>query len=186
MICKAVSKTRIIIFILNVKATLEMKELKSGVGRRLDTRIMFRAPWQSSSNIPFALLHFLLTSQLEGSEGLVLTSEILMGVTVLFETPLQVAHFPLPLTEHLRKLHAQAGAAPIWRQLHGPGSLSDCEVQKVGYLIVGDVMWTKNKLLMLSYSDFWVDRNPWAHAQNNASFLSANMFYFLTSFLTNT
>ena len=72
-----------------------MKELKSGVGRRLDTRIMFRAPWQSSSNIPFALLHFLLTSQLDGSEGLVLSSEILMGVIVLFETPLQVARFPL-------------------------------------------------------------------------------------------
>ena len=59
----------------------------------------------------FALLHFLLTSQIDGSEGLVLTSEILMGVTVLFETPLQVSCFPLPLTEHLRKLHAHAGAA---------------------------------------------------------------------------
>ena len=163
-----------------------MKELKSGGGRRLDTRIMFRAPWQSSSNIPFALLHFLLTSQLDGSEGLVLTSEILMGVTVLFETPLQGLVSPFLLTEHLRKGHAQAGAAPIWRQLLWPGSLNDCAVQKVGHLIVGDVMWTKNKLLMLSYSDFWVDSNPWAHAQNNASFLSANMFYFLTSFLTDT
>lgn len=41
-----------------------------------------------------ALQHFLLTSQLDGSEGLVLTSEILMGVTVLFERPLQVARLP--------------------------------------------------------------------------------------------
>lgn len=160
MICKAVSKTRIIIFILNVKAILEIKELKSGGGRRLDTRIMFRAPRQSSSNIPFALLHFLLTSQLDGFEGLVLTSEILMGVTVLFETPCKWLVSPFPLTEHLRKLHARAGAAPTWRQLHWPVSPNDCVVQKVGQLIVGDVMWTKNKLLMLSYSDFWVDHNP--------------------------
>ena len=107
-----------------------------------------------------ALLHFLLTSQIDGSEGLVLTSEILMGVTVLFETPLQVARFPFPTTEHMRKLHAQAGAATIWRQLRWPGSLNDRVMQKVGQLILGDVMWTKNNLLMLSYSDFWVDHNP--------------------------
>ena len=34
-----------------------------------------------------------------------------MDVSVLFETPLQVACFPLPLTEHPRKLHAHAGEA---------------------------------------------------------------------------
>lgn len=137
-----------------------MKELKSGAGRRLDPRIMLRAPRRSSSNIPFALLHFLLTSQLDGSEGLVLTSEILMGVTVLFETPCKWLVSPFPLIEHLRKLHARAGAAPTWRQLHWPGSPNDCVVQKVGQLIVGDVMWAKNKLLMLSYSDLGVDHNP--------------------------
>ena len=35
-ICKAVSKTRAIVFILNLMATLEMKELKLGGSRMLD------------------------------------------------------------------------------------------------------------------------------------------------------
>lgn len=41
---------------------------------------------------------------------------------------------------------------------------------------VGDIMWTKIKLVMLSYSDLWVDHNPWVHAPNNARFLSARIF----------
>ena len=56
--CKAVSKTRVIVFILNVKATLEMKELKLGGGRMLDIWIMLKG---GSRSHLFALLHFLVT-----------------------------------------------------------------------------------------------------------------------------
>lgn len=57
-ICKAVSKTRVIVFILNLKTTLEMKELKLGGGRMLDIWIMFRG---GSRSHLFALLRFLVT-----------------------------------------------------------------------------------------------------------------------------
>lgn len=79
--------------------------------------------------------HFLVTLQLDGFKGLVLTSEIVVDVSVLFETPLQVPRFPLSLTEHQRKLRAQAGAPTTWRQLHWPGSLNDRVEQKVCQLI---------------------------------------------------
>ena len=49
--------------------------------------------------------------------------------------PLQVACFPPPLTEHLRKLHAQAGAATEGRQLLWLVSLNDRVAQKVSQLI---------------------------------------------------
>ena len=60
---------------------------------------------------------------------------MLIDVNVLFEMPLQVACFPPPLTEHLRKLHAQAGAATEGRQLLWLVSLNDRVAQKVSQLI---------------------------------------------------
>jgi len=57
-IYKAVSKTRVIVFILNLKTTLEMKELKLGGGRMLDIWIMFKG---GSRSHLFALLRFLVT-----------------------------------------------------------------------------------------------------------------------------
>ena len=182
MICKVVSKTRIIIFTLNLKETLEIKELKSGgaggwicglcsggLGRAAQT-----LHWSPAFPPHLANRWVRRTSSDQRNTN---------GCNCIIWNTFASGSFPFSPTAHLRKLHAQAGAATIGRQRHWPGSLNDRVVRKVGQLILGDAMWTKNNLLMLSYSDFWVDHNPWAHAQNNVCFLSANMF---SSFLTNT
>ena len=95
MICKVVSKTRIIIFTLNLKATLEIKELKSGgaggwicglcsggLGRAAQTL-------HCSPAFPPHLANRWVrrTSSDQRNTN---------GVTVLFETPLQVARSPFP------------------------------------------------------------------------------------------
>ena len=90
--------------------------------------------------------------------------------------PLQVACFPPPLTEHLRKLHAQAGAVTEGRQLLWLVSEWWCGTESQPTRM-GDVVWTKNKLVL--NSDFRVYCHLWAHAH----IISAFSKYVLLSYI---